>query len=159
MIALLLPALLQVTPVAPIVKGTGLPPPSAEEAAVLAPVEAILAAIPRHDGAAITAQLFPGGSATVAVERPDGTRRVRRLTLTEFTGMVSAGKEEVREVQGTPAIEIDGDIAMVWAPFTFYAAGKVAHCGTNHFDLVREAGRWKVANITWSQRTTGCTAQ
>ena len=155
---LILPLLLQVTPVAPIVKGTGLPPPNAEEAAVLAPVDAILAAIPRHDGAAITAQVLDGGSATVAVAEPNGTRRVRRFTLAEFAGMVAKGTERVSEVHGTPAIESDGDVAMVRAPYTFFVDGKVLHCGTNHFDLVRDAVRWKVANITWSQRKTGCPA-
>jgi len=26
----------------------------------------------------------------------------------------------------------------------------------DHFDLVRENGAWKVQNVTWSSRTTGC---
>ncbi len=38
MIAPLLALLLQVTPVAPIVKGTALPPPASDEAAVMAPI-------------------------------------------------------------------------------------------------------------------------
>jgi hypothetical protein len=54
------------------------------------------------------------------------------------------------------AIEVDGDIAMVWGPYTFTVNGKVHHCGVNHFDLVRDGGSWKVLNVTWSQRTTGC---
>ena len=57
---------------------------------------------------------------------------------------------------GQPAIEIDGDIAMVWGEFTLSVDGKVATCGVDHFDLVRENGQWKVQNVTWSQRTTEC---
>ena len=45
---------------------------------------------------------------------------------------------------------------MVWSPYVFTIDGKVSHCGTDHFDMVREAGRWKIANLTWSKRTTGC---
>ncbi len=54
------------------------------------------------------------------------------------------------------AIEVDGDIAMVWGPYLFLIDGKISHCGVDHFDLVRENGRWTIANITWSQRTRGC---
>lgn len=156
---MILPLLLQVTPVAPIVKGTALPPPGTEEAAVMAPVQTILGAIPTRDRAAIEAQLMPGGSATVASEKPDGTRQVRRLSWADWLGAFKPGNDRIAETQGMPAVEIDGDIAMVWAPYTFTVNGRPQHCGYNHFDLVRDAGRWRVANITWSSRTTGCTAQ
>jgi len=34
--------------------------------------------------------------------------------------------------------------------------GKFLHCGTDHFDLVRVEGRWRILNITWNQRKEGC---
>ncbi|VVT13698.1 conserved hypothetical protein [Sphingomonas sp. EC-HK361] len=151
---MILPLLLQITPVAPIVKGTALPPPSSEEAAVMAPITAMFAGLAARDAAAITAQLRPEGSATVAAEKPDGTRSVKHLTWSEFTAGIKPGPERYEERLSTPAIEIDGDIAMVWAPYVFTINGKVHHCGTDHFGLVRESGRWKILNITWSQRTT-----
>ena len=47
---------------------------------------------------------------------------------------------------------------MVWAPYTLLKDGKPDHCGYDHFDLVREGTTWKILNVTWSQRTTGCIA-
>jgi ketosteroid isomerase-like protein len=157
MISLLLALALQSTAKLP--PANPLPPPGAEEAAVLAPVNAVLAAILTRDRAAVEAHLLPGGSATVAVEKPDGTRQVRRMAWADWLANIKPGPEQVRETQGMPAIEIDGDIAMVWASFTFTIDGKPHHCGTNHWDLIRDAGRWKIANITWSQRTTDCVAK
>ncbi len=154
-----LPALAQKTPVQPITKGTALPPPGTDEAAVLAPINAMFAGLAARDGAAIQTQLRPEGGATVAVEKPDGTRSIKHLSWTEFTGGIKPGPERYEERINNPAIEIDGDIAMVWAPFLFLVDGKTHHCGVNHFDLVRENGAWKVLNVTWSQRTTGCPAQ
>lgn len=154
-----LPALAQTTPVAPIVKGTALPPPGTEEAAVLAPINAMFAGLAAHDGAAILAQTRPEGSATVAIEKPDGSRTLRHLSWAEFTAGIKPGAEKLEERITTPAIEVDGDIAMVWAPYVFLVDGKAHHCGVNHFDLVRENGSWKVLNVTWTQRTTGCAAQ
>lgn len=146
----------QVTPVQPMPKGTGLPPPATDETAVMAPIDAMFAGLAARDSAAISAQLRPEGGATVAAEKPDGSRSIRHLSWAEYTAGIKPGPEKLEERLTDPAIEVDGDIAMVWAPYTFYIDGKVHHCGIDHFDLVREAGAWKILNVTWSQRTTGC---
>lgn len=147
----------QITPVQAIVKGTGLPPaPLAEDAGVMVPIDALFAGLTARDGQAILAQVRPDGGATVAEEKPDGTRTVRRMSWPEFAALIKPGPERYAERLSDPAVDIDGDIAMVWSPYVFTIDGKVAHCGTDHFDMVREAGRWKIANITWSSRTTGC---
>ena len=39
-------------------------------------------------------------------------------------------------------------MAMVWAPYRFTIDGKLSHCGYNHYSLVRDAGRWKIASAT-----------
>ena len=110
----------------------------------------------RRDSAIILAAMRPDATATAANEKADGTRSVRRMTAAEFAAGVKPGPERYEERLTDPAIEIDGDIAMVWSPYVFLVDGKVHHCGVDHFDLVREGGRWKVANVTWSSRTTGC---
>ncbi len=150
----------QVTPVQPIVKGTGLPPaPMTDDAGVMVPIDALFAALAARDGQAILAQVRPDGGATVAEEKADGTRSVRRTGWPEFAASIKPGPERYAERLTDPAVDIDGDIAMVWSPYVFMIDGKVAHCGTDHFDMVREAGRWKIANLTGSKRTTGCAAR
>lgn len=136
-----------------------LPPPASDEAAVMAPVNALFDGLARRDSAIILAALRPDATAVVAAEKADGTRSVRRLTAADFAAGVKPGPEKFEERLSDPAIEIDGDIAMVWGAYTFLIDGKVHHCGVDHFDLVRENGAWKVANVTWSSRTTGCPAQ
>jgi len=101
----------------------------------------------------------PDARATVAVEKADGSRDVRRMTAAEFASHIKPGPERFEERLTDPAIEVDGDIAMIWSPYVFLVDGKVQHCGVDHFDVVRQNGSWKVANVTWSQRTTGCPAQ
>ncbi len=36
---------------------------------------------------------------------------------------------------------------MVWAPFEFLVDGKVDHCGTDLFNLVRSDGKWPIASV------------
>ena len=154
LIALLLA---QTTPVQPL-PPANLPPPGAEEAAVLAPVERLFAAIAARDAQAVLRDARPDGRLTAVVEAADGTKTVRDMSWAEFAQRIGSGTERAEERSGQPAVEIDGGIAMVWAPYTFLIAGRVHHCGTNHFDLVRDGDRWKLYNITWSHRTTGCAA-
>ena len=66
---------------------------------------------------------------------------------------------DFRKSISDPAVEIDGDAAMVWAPFVVRVGGQVSNCGVDHFDLVRANGTWKVMNLTFSSRVAGCPAQ
>jgi len=133
-----------------------LPLTDVDAAAVMVPIDAMFRGLAAHDPAAILAQVRPEGGATVAVEGPGGARTIRHLSWQTFAAGVKPGPERLEERLTDPAIEIDGDIAMLWSPYVFLVDGKVHHCGTDHFDLVREGGRWKVLNVTWSQRTEGC---
>jgi hypothetical protein len=148
----------QITPMQPMPKGTGLPLADVDTAAVMAPIDRLFAGLAARDAAAISAQLRTDGGATIAVEKADGSHVVRHLSWAEFTAGIKPGPEKYEERLTDPAVEVDGDIAMVWAPYTFFVDGKAQHCGVDHFDLVRENGAWKILNVTWSQRTSGCGA-
>lgn len=131
-------------------------PASSEGAAVLAPVNALFAALAARDGQAMLPHVDPEGRITVVVERPDGTRRVSSPDWAGFAGGLIAGPERFEEVMPEPVVAIDGDIAMVWGRYVFRVNGATSHCGVDHFDLVRRDGVWKIVNLTWTQRTTGC---
>jgi hypothetical protein len=153
-----LPALAQKTPVAPIEKGTALPPPETDEAAVLAPINALFAALTARDGQAMLAHVLPEGHVAAAGNRPDGSPVITHHSWAEFAAGIKPGPEAFEERLYNPAIEIDGDIAMVWGRYDFRINGKVSHCGVDHFDLLRTGGQWKILNIIWSRRTTDCPA-
>ena len=133
-----------------------IPMDGSAEAAVMAPINAMFAGLEARNGAAIIAQTRPEGGATAVAEKPDGTRAIRHLSWADFAGGIKPGPEHYQEKLLDPAVEIDGDIAMVWSRYVFTIDGKPHHCGIDHFDLVRENGAWKILNITWSSRTTGC---
>jgi hypothetical protein len=148
---------LQTTPVAPIERGTGLPPPGTEEGAVMAPIAAAFAAFETGDGAALLRHVYPEGRVTAVGATANGTSGVRKQSFAEYAAKMTPGSG-FQERVSSPAIEIDGDIAMVWAPFTVRRGGAVVSCGYDLFDLVREQGAWKIMNVTFSTRTGGCPA-
>ena len=131
-------------------------PASAEAVAVMAPVKATFAALAARDGTLLAPHFHPEARMIVALERPDGTRSIRRLTGAEFAAGLRPGAERFEEVMPDPIIAIDGDVASVFGRYLFKVDGAVVHCGANHFDMVRKDGAWIIAGISWSQRTTGC---
>ncbi|MGZ2412889.1 putative lumazine-binding protein [Sphingomonas sp. F9_3S_D5_B_2] len=136
-----------------------IPAPEAQEQAVLQPINALFAGIAAHDGAAITALLIPNGGASIVTEGPNGSRTVQRRTWSELVERVSTSHDSMEERLIDPAIESDGSVAMVWGSFVFLVNGKLDHCGTDHFNLVRDSSGWKIADASWSVRTTECPAQ
>ena len=80
-----------------------------------------------------------------------------QLTIEAFAERLStpspaAAKTTIRESIHDPVIRIDNDLAVVWAPFDFTIDGKVDHCGTDLFNLMRIDGQWRVTSITWNSR-------
>jgi ketosteroid isomerase-like protein len=127
----------------------------ANTTAVMAPINAIFAAIAVGDAAAMLKHVYPDGRVTATGMRASGVSGIRSQSWTEFAKRITPeGSFEERITD--PAIEIDGDIAMVWARFVVRRQGKVANCGFDHFDLIRENGVWKVMNLSFSSRITDC---
>ena len=53
-------------------------------------------------------------------------------------------------------IDVDGDMASAWVPYTFYFDGAVRHCGINSIELLRDADGWKVTQLSDTPRTENC---
>jgi hypothetical protein len=134
-----------------------LPPPESDAAAVLAPINSVFAAFERGDAAAMLRYVYPAGRVTATGTRANSSG-LRQQSWTEFSQRLQPGAG-FQERISDPAIEIDGDVAMVWAPFVVRVGGKVSNCGYDLFDLVRDNGTWKIMNVTFSSRTTDCPDQ
>ena len=102
--------------------------------------------------------VYPDGRVTASGTRGDGASNLRQQRWAEFADRIRPDRA-FQESISDPVIEIDDDIAMVWAPFVVRVGGKVSNCGVDLFDLVRENGTWRVMNLTFSSRTTGCPVQ
>lgn len=50
------------------------------------------------------------------------------------------------------AIHAEAVLASVWTPYTFYLNGKLSHCGTNSFQLVKTGSGWKIQYIIDTRR-------
>lgn len=116
---------------------------SAEEQAVLAPIHAMFDGMSKRNAAAIKAPTLPGGTMVLMREG-----KPAQMTFEDFAERVGKpGTTQIEERIHDPLIRIDNDLAVVWAPFEFLVDGKVDHCGTDLFNLVRVDGRWMIASV------------
>jgi len=116
---------------------------SADEQAVLAPIHAMFDGMSKRDAAAIKAPTLPGG--TMVLMRDGKPTQMTFETFAERVG--KPGTTQIEERIHNPMVRIDNDLAVVWAPFDFLVDGKVDHCGTDLFNLVRVDGRWMIASV------------
>jgi hypothetical protein len=66
----------------------------------------------------------------------------------------SKGKwdEQIYDVQ----VRVDGNMAQVWAPYTFYLDRKLSHCGVDAFELLKDASGWKITQLSDTRRRDNC---
>ncbi|HZR64909.1 MAG TPA: nuclear transport factor 2 family protein [Terriglobales bacterium] len=114
-----------------------------EKQAVLEPIKEMFDGMSKRDADAIKKPLLPGGS---LVLMRDG--KPVQMTFDDFAARVAKpGPTHIEERIHDPLVRIDNDLAVVWAPFEFLEDGKVDHCGTDLFNLVRTDGKWLIASI------------
>lgn len=121
---------------------------------MLAVVDQLFGALATRNSAALLAAVVPEGRATSSRMQP--TRGFRSRLWAEFAAGLAGGTERLSERLIDPHVHVEGDIAMIWSRYEFEVDGRFAHCGIDHFDLVRQDGRWRVLNLTWTQQTVGC---
>jgi hypothetical protein len=109
----------------------------------MAPITAMFDGMAKRDAAAIKKPLLPGGG---LVLMRDG--KPTQMTFDAFAEAVGKpNKTQIEERIHDPLVRIDNDLALVWAPFDFLVDGKVDHCGTDLFNLVRTDGKWLIASV------------
>lgn len=87
----------------------------------------------------------------------DGNLQVFTEPFSEFVAFVGAPRKDTfLEKIEFGAIHSEKSLASVWTPYKFYLNGKLRHCGTNSFQLVKTPDGWKIQYIIDTRRKEGC---
>lgn len=61
------------------------------------------------------------------------------------------------EEMDVTSVLVDGDMAHVWGPYSFWVNYELSHCGINSLNLVKTQDGWKVANTSFTmERPSEC---
>ena len=130
----------------------------ADRAAVLATVQKVFQAMRTRDTALLT-QAFDSTARLAGVSTRNGPATVRLMLPTAFGAAIASAKagDVWNERIWDPELRIDGDVAQVWAYYTFHLNKTFSHCGVDAFMLLKVGSEWKITQLADSRRTTGCT--
>ena len=85
------------------------------------------------------------GPATIRGQAVDGW-------INAIGGSEGSWDERVYDVE----VQVDGNMASVWAPYTFYLNGEISHCGINSIELLHDADGWKVTQLSDTRHEGEC---
>ncbi len=127
-----------------------------ERAAVIATVQKVFDAMRTRDTALLSVA-FDTTARLVGVRTRDNT--ISLTTPAAFgAALTRAPAGDVwNERIFDPEVRIDGDLAQVWAYYTFHRNKEFTHCGVDAFMLRKLGTQWKITQLSDSRRTTGCT--
>jgi hypothetical protein len=130
----------------------------ADRGAVLAVVQKVFDAM-RTRNTALLRQAFDTSARMVGVSARGGPPVVRGMHFEQFGAAISKAPagDVWNERIFDPEVRIDGDVAQVWAYYTFHRNQQFSHCGVDAFMLLKVGTEWKITQLADSRRTTGCT--
>jgi hypothetical protein len=125
-----------------------------EEKEAVAAAQKVFDGMAAHDAAAIRSVMLP--EARLYAVRDD--RQPTATAVETFAGTISNMTGSlVERFTETPHVMIRGRMAQVWSEYEFLRDGKFSHCGVDTFTLFKTAEGWKIAAISYTAETPGCT--
>jgi len=126
---------------------------------ILATVQKVFDAMRTRD-TALLSQVFDSTARLVGVSNR-GTPSVSLTAPSQFGAAIARAPagDVWNERIYDPEVRIDGNVAQVWAYYTFHRNTTFSHCGVDAFMLVKVGTTWKITQLADSRRTEGCTHQ
>jgi hypothetical protein len=127
------------------------------EDSVKTAVNNLFAAMKNSDGPMLRSCFGDSALLQALAKDKAGNLVVKNETVQDFANSISTmPKGALDERISFDMIKIDGPLASVWTPYSFYYNGEFSHCGVNSFQLLRTAVGWKIQYIIDTRRRSGC---
>lgn len=128
-----------------------------DEAAVKSTVNKLFEGMKKSDTAMIRSVFSSAAILQTIATGTTGKTQIITEPLDSFLVAISKPHDALYDERITfDVIKIDGDLAMVWAPYQFYVGERLNHCGVNSFQLVKLNGEWKIEYLIDTRRRQGC---
>ena len=128
-----------------------------DELAVKDVVNRLFTGMKRSDTALIRSVFTESAILQTVIRNKEGKVSIVHEPLDSFLTAIAKPHSQVYDERITfDVVKIDGDLAMVWAPYKFYVGDKFSHCGVDAFQIVRLKGEWKIQYLIDTRRREGC---
>lgn len=129
---------------------------SAEDS-VKSVINVLFYAMKNSDSALLKSVFTDSAVLQTVAKNKAGEKRVQNESVEAFAASISrlpVGAADERIV--FKSIQIDGELASAWTPYSFFFNGAFSHCGVNSFQLVRLKNSWKIQYIIDTRRRDHC---
>jgi hypothetical protein len=87
----------------------------------------------------------------------EGNLLVKNESVNQFAKSISTVSKGALDERITfKMVKVDGPLASVWTPYSFYYNGNFSHCGVISFELVRTNNGWKIQHLIDTRRKSDC---
>ena len=126
------------------------------EDSVKAAVKLLFTGMIQSDGTKIRSS-FTDSAILQSIVEKDGKTKTRTESIEEFAQSISKLEKGVADERiRFDVIKIDGPLAIVWAPYSFYYKGQLNHCGVDSFQMLLVDGVWKIQYLVDTRRKQPC---
>ncbi len=126
-----------------------------QEAEVRAAVDQVFEGMRTADSEMVRA-LFASEARFALIDARNGPASIRSQSVDGWIEAIAGSEGKWDEQVYDLDIRVDGNMASVWAPYTFYLEGAISHCGINSIELLRDADGWKVTQLSDTRQREGC---
>lgn len=130
---------------------------SSAELAVLQPIKALFDGMRAADSSAVRAAFYPGASMQTTFTNRAGQPTLRAGSLDQFVQQVGGSTPHTLNEQiWHYDVRMDGHLATVWTPYTFFVGERLSHCGVNAFQLFHSEAGWRILQVTDTRHSEAC---
>jgi hypothetical protein len=123
-----------------------------QNAQVMDPVQRFFEALGRQDKAGLLAVVAPNIE-IISMHQNE----LHRLSIEKLADAIAAHKGgTIAEHIHDPQVQVDQNLALVWAPYTFTIDGRADHCGTDVITLGKLQGHWIIIGLSDNERKDDC---
>ncbi|MFO7720116.1 MAG: nuclear transport factor 2 family protein [Gillisia sp.] len=131
---------------------------TSEETAAKNTVESFFVAFHNQDSLALKELAHPSVTMQSIAEDEEGNVKLTTDTYSDFIKAISAIPETTKfeEKLHSFDIKVNGSLANVITPYSFFVNGELSHCGVNSFQLFKEDGNWKIIYLVDTRSKEDC---
>ncbi|HCR53358.1 MAG TPA: hypothetical protein DIW27_02990 [Cytophagales bacterium] len=128
-----------------------------EKVAIMVPINNLFEGMNKGDSALVHKAFRDDVTfATVSVDK-EGNPKLTFGDLQKFLVAMGTPRQQVySEPIWDVKIEVDGNLAQVWAKYAFYLDKNFHHCGVDAFQLFKGPDGWKIFQLTDTRQQEGC---
>jgi len=130
---------------------------SLDENRVLTKIETLFNGMRSGDSAAVASVFLKNATMQSISKDRDGNTRINTGSLSAFKNSVATPHDQIWDERvANIKINIDGDMAVAWVPYSFYSGEDFSHCGVNSFQFIKTDKGWKALSIVDTRRNNNC---